>query len=256
MMPAPSGASTHGATDAPDFLDLRWLTRRSAVPPPPSQHLQGSPVQPKLPQSGGGGEGGGGCGQHLLWPQKTASQFHPAVPSFPSQSSHHPSILCATKFESVLLPRTHGKSLRRSHSPPCVATAPSVAPSPPHLPSPRQVLGSRPRNLVLLRLSSLWPLPPGTGAEKAAGPVTAQSPPRGRPESGTARKAGRVGRKGVLCGARRAGAPFCVPRARPCSRPRIAPQSRRRRLRDARCAVGTSQGECGGPARPARLLAA
>lgn len=254
MMPAPSGASTHGATDAPDFLDLT-LANPSFCCPTSAQPTSAREPSPTKASSIGGG-GGGGCGQHLLWPQKTASQFHPAVPSFPSQSSHHPSILCATKFESVLLPWTHGKSLRRSHSPPCVATAPSVAPSPPHLPSPRQVLGSRPRNLVLLRLSSLWPLPPGTGAEKAAGPVTAQSPPRGRPESGTARKAGRVGRKGVLCGARRAGAPFCVPRARPCSRPRIAPQSRRRRLRDARCAVGTSQGECGGPARPARLLAA
>lgn len=46
-----------------------------------------------------------------------------------------------------------------------------------------------------------------------------------------------MGRKGVLCGARRAGAPVCVPRTLPCSRPRIAPQSRPR-LRDARCAEG------------------
>lgn len=75
--------------------------------------------------------------------------------------------------------------------------------------------------------------------------MTAQSPPRGRQRPGTAGKAGRVGRKGVLCGSRRAGAPVCVPRARPCSRPRIAPQSRLR-LRDARCVEGTSQGECGG----------
>lgn len=39
------------------------------------------------------------------------------------------------------------------------------------------------------------------------------------------------------------------PRLRParpaCSRPRIEPQSRLR-LRDAQCAEGTSQGECGG----------
>ncbi|CAO2598690.1 Brevican core protein, partial [Lemmus lemmus] len=87
---------------------------------------------------------------------------------------------------------------------------------------------------------SLWLLSPGTLAEKTTGPVTAQSPPRGRLESGTARKAGRVGRKGVLCGARRAGAPVCVPRTRPCLCRRIAPQSRPR-LRDARCAEGTLQ---------------
>lgn len=96
VMSAPSVLSTLCATDARDLLNLRWLTRGSAVPPPPNQHCKASSSSVKETEHLASTDqskpplAGKLWSLHLLWPQKTGFHLHPAVPSFPGQSSRHP----------------------------------------------------------------------------------------------------------------------------------------------------------------------
>lgn len=158
------------------------------------------------------------------------------------------------KFESVLLPLTNEKSFPCSNSPFCVATAPSTAPSPPLLPSLLQVLGSSPRNLVLLRLSSLALAAVARNPRREDyGSRDRAEPPAGAARVGDGAEGGARGKKGGFV-RRPAG---WRPRLRPAHSALLAP---------AHCAAvsvaaagrtvcgGDLQGECGGRALPVTYL--